>query len=83
MPLFLASSLTSSAIASGYGSMVAVAPLAANPDLYVGAPVTVTAAVELRYGATAFSIDRDRTKSAAQDILVLAPVLNAPVELNT
>jgi cytochrome c556 len=62
---------------------VAVSALTANPDLYVGAPVTLTAAVEQRYGATAFSIDQDRTKTAAHDILVLAPVLTAPVEPNT
>ena len=62
---------------------VAVSTLTANPDPFVGGPVTVTAAVEQRYGATAFSIDQDRSKSAAQDVLVLAPVLNAPVEPNT
>lgn len=62
---------------------VAVSALAANPDLFVGGPVSLTAAVEQRYGATAFSIDQDRTKTAAQDVLVLAPVLNAPVEPNT
>ena len=44
--------------------------------------VTLTAAVEQRYGATAFSVDQDRAKSAAQDVLVLAPLLNAPVEPN-
>lgn len=62
---------------------VAVSALASNPDLFVGGPVSLTAAVEQRYGATAFSIDQDRTKTAAQDVLVLAPVLNAPVEPNT
>jgi cytochrome c556 len=62
---------------------VAVSALTANPDLFVGGPVSLTAAVEQRYGASAFSIDQDRTKSAAQDVLVLAPVLTAPVEPNT
>jgi cytochrome c556 len=62
---------------------VAVSALTANPDLFVGGPVTLTAAVEQRYGATAFSIDQDRTRSATQDVLVLAPLLNAPVEPNT
>lgn len=62
---------------------VAVSALTANPDLYVGGPVSLTAAVERRYGASAFSIDQDRTRSAAQDVLVLAPVLSAPVEPNT
>ena len=62
---------------------VAVSMLTANPDLFVGGPVSLTAAVEQRYGATAFSIDQDRTKSTAQDVLVLAPILNAPVEPNS
>jgi cytochrome c556 len=62
---------------------VAVSTLTANPDLFVGGPVSLTAAVEQRYGATAFSIDQDRTNSAAQDVLVLAPLLNAPVEPNS
>ena len=62
---------------------VAVSALTANPDLFVGGTVSLTAAVEQRYGAAAFSIDQDRTKSAEQDILVLAPLLNAPVEPNT
>jgi hypothetical protein len=62
---------------------VAVSALIANPGLFVGGPVTLTAAVEQRYGAAAFSIDQDRAKSAAQDVLVLAPILNAPVEPNS
>ena len=62
---------------------VAVSALTANPDLFVGGPVSLTAAVEQRYGASAFSIDQDRTRTAGQDVLVLAPVLSAPVEPNT
>ena len=62
---------------------IPVSALTANPDLFVGSPVSLTAAVEQRYGATAFSIDQDRTKSAAQDVLVLAAFLNAPVEPNS
>ena len=61
---------------------VAASTLAANPDQFVGMTVTLTAAVDQRYGATAFSIDQDRAKSAGQDVLVLAPLLNAPVEPN-
>src|SRR6266545_3792094 len=60
---------------------VAASTLAANPDQFVGMTVTVTAPVDQRYGGTAFSVDQDRAKSAA-DVLVLAPLLNAPVELN-
>ena len=61
---------------------VAASTLAASPDQFVGMTVTLTAAVDQRYGGTAFSIDQDRAKSAGQDVLVLAPLLNAPVEPN-
>jgi hypothetical protein len=61
---------------------VAASTLAASPDQYVGMTVTLTAAVDQTYGATAFSVDQDRAKSAGQDVLVLAPLLNAPVEPN-
>jgi cytochrome c556 len=61
---------------------VAASSLAANPDSFVGMTVTLTAPVEQRYGSTAFSVDQDRTKSAEQDVLILAPLLNAPVEPN-
>ena len=61
---------------------VAASTLAARPDQFVGMTVTLTAAVDQRYGGTAFSIDQDRAASAGQDILVLAPLLNAPVEMN-
>jgi cytochrome c556 len=61
---------------------VSAGTLAANPDAFVGATVSLTAAVDQRYGSTAFSIDQDRAKSAAADVLVLAPLLNAPVDAN-
>ena len=61
---------------------VAASTLAASPDQFVGMTVTLTAAVDQTYGRTAFSVDQDRAKSAGQDVLVLAPLLNAPVEPN-
>ena len=61
---------------------VAASTLAANPDSFLGMTVTLTAAVDQRYGGTAFTVDQDRAKSAGQDVLVLAPLLNAPVEPN-
>src|SRR2546422_3407295 len=61
---------------------VAASTLAANPDQFVGMTVTLTAAVDQTYGGTAFSVDQDKSKSAGQDVLVLAPLLNAPVEPN-
>jgi cytochrome c556 len=61
---------------------VAVSAVVATPDAYVGRSVSLTAAVEQRFGATAFSIDQDTRKSST-GILVLAPVLTAPVEPNS
>jgi cytochrome c556 len=61
---------------------VAASTLAANPDPFIGMTVSLSAAVDQRYGNTAFSIDQDRGKSGGADVLVLAPVLNAPVEPN-
>jgi len=61
---------------------IAVSALIDTPDKFIGSSVTLTAAVEQRYGATAFSIDQDRAKSMP-DVLVLAPVLTAPLEANS
>jgi len=61
---------------------VAASTLAASPDQFVGMTVTLTAPVDRTYGGRAFSIDQDRAKSGDQDVLVLAPLLNAPVEPN-
>jgi len=61
---------------------VAVSSLVTTPDSYIGRTVTLTAAVEQRFGATAFSIDQDAKKTGAE-ILVLAAVLTAPVEPNS
>jgi len=61
---------------------VAVNALAANPDAYTVRNVSLTAAVEQRFGETAFSVDQDPRRNAAQDVLVLAPLLTAPVEPN-
>jgi len=60
---------------------VAVTVLTAKPDAYVGGMVTLTAAVDQRFGATAFSVVQGRAVNAAvRDVLVLAPVLTAAVE---
>lgn len=62
---------------------VAASTLAANPDAYYGESVTLTAAVEQILGRTAFSVDQDNTRSTGNDVLILAPRLNADVGLNT
>ena len=62
---------------------VAASTLARNPQPFYGEVVSVTAAVERQLSSTAFSVDQDRTKSAGQDVLVIAPRLTALVEPNT
>ena len=62
---------------------LAASTLAANPDPYIGEWVTVTAAVEQTLAPLAFSMDQDTTKSTGKEVLVLAPRMNSPVELNT
>lgn len=57
--------------------------LAAKPDAYFGENVTMMAIVDQSVSPTAFTVDQDKTKSTGKDILVLAPRLNEPVELNT
>src|SRR4029078_1183709 len=62
---------------------IAANTLAANPDPYLGRNVSLTAAVDQRFGSTACTVDQDKMKSGGQDVLVLAPLLNAPVEVNS
>jgi len=71
---------------------VAASTVSANLDRYVGTVVSMTAAVAQRYGATVFSVSQNRVSAAArpgspaaranagQDILVVAPLLTAPVQ---
>lgn len=59
------------------------ATLIDKPDSYYGESVTMMATVDQSLSATAFSMDQDKAASTGQDILVLAPRLNEPIELNT
>jgi len=61
---------------------VVASTVAANPDAYYGEQVTMTATVDQILSPTSFSMDQDRTKSTGKDVLVLAPRLNQPVDLN-
>jgi hypothetical protein len=61
---------------------LAASTLAAHPDQYYGEFVTVTATVDQSLSTLAFSVDQDKTKSTGNDILVLAPRMNAPVDQN-
>ena len=62
---------------------VAASTLAAHPETYYGERVTMTGAIEESLGKLAFSVDQDKTKTTEQQILVLAPRLNSPVDPNT
>jgi len=62
---------------------VVASTLAAKPDTFIGENVTMMATVDQTLSPTAFSVDQDKTKSTGQDVLVLAPRLNEPVEVNT
>lgn len=62
---------------------VPVTAIVAKPDAFVGGMVSLTAAVDQRFGATAFSVVQGRAAAGstdARDVLVIAPVLTAPVE---
>jgi soluble cytochrome b562 len=59
---------------------VATTALTAHADQYAGATVSLTAAVAQVYGATAFSVAQANQRDRAADVLVVAPVLTAPVQ---
>lgn len=59
------------------------ATLVEKPDAYYGESVTMMATVDQSLSPTAFSMDQDKAASAGLGILVLAPRLNEPLELNT
>ncbi|MGQ0732391.1 MAG: hypothetical protein ACT4QD_01915 [Acidobacteriota bacterium] len=56
--------------------------IAAKPDAFYGQVVSIYAAVEQRLTPTAFSVDQDKTKATGHEVVVLAPRLHEPVELN-
>jgi len=57
--------------------------IAKNPDQFLGQPVTVTANVETILSKSAFAIDqRVKGAPAGTPLLVISPILNAPVEQN-
>ena len=62
---------------------VAASTLAAHPETYYGERITMTGTVEQSLGKLAFSVDQDKTKTLEQQILVLVPRLNSPVDPNT
>lgn len=61
---------------------VAASSVAANPDPYVNEYVTMTGAVEANLSKTSFSVDQDKTKPTGKEVLVLAPSLQKPTDVN-
>ena len=62
---------------------VAANTVAGNPDSYIGQTVSVTAPVDRSLTRSAFVIDQDAAKSAALELLVIAPTLTAAVPPHT
>ena len=61
----------------------AASSIATKPESFYGQYVTVYATVEKSLSPTAFSVDQDKTKATGQEIIVVAPRLHEPVELNS
>jgi hypothetical protein len=61
---------------------VAASSVAASPDQYIGEYVTMTGAVEANLTKTSFSVDQDKTKATGKDVLVLAPTMQKPADVN-
>jgi len=68
---------------------VATSTIAANPDAYYGESVTMTAAVQQILSRTAFTVAQrtvgqaaNKAAGAGKDVLVVAPTLQRPVDLN-
>jgi cytochrome c556 len=59
---------------------VATSALTAHADQYAGATVSLTAAVAQVYGGTAFSVTQGNATDRAAEVLVVAPILTAPVQ---
>jgi cytochrome c556 len=62
---------------------IAASTLAENPDRYIGEQVSLAGAVDQHLTKLAFSVDQDKTKRTAKEILVLAKYLESAVDLNT
>lgn len=60
----------------------AASSIAAKPDAFYGQVVSIYAPVEATLTPTAFSVDQDRAKSTGQEVVIVAPRLHEPVQLN-
>ena len=59
------------------------ASLLAQPQLYIGQTVAVTAAMERTLTKTTFTVDQDSTKALPKDLLIIAPTLVSAAGANT
>jgi len=62
---------------------VAASSVMANPEAFYGNIVSLTAAVDELLSKSAFSVDQDRSKHAAQTLLILAPTMTGTVDVNS
>ena len=62
---------------------VAASSLVLMPDTYIGENVSMMCTVEAMLSKTVFTVDQDRTASTGKEVLVIAPYLQAAVDLNT
>jgi cytochrome c556 len=61
---------------------VAASSVANNPDPYINEFVTMTGAVEANLSKTSFSVDQDKAKATGKEVLVLAPNMQKPADVN-
>jgi cytochrome c556 len=61
---------------------VAASSVANNPEPYINEYVTMTGAVEANLSKTSFSVDQDKTKATGKEVLVLAPNMQKPADVN-
>ena len=59
---------------------VAASSVASNPEAHYGEYVSLTATVDEVLSRSAFSVDQDKSKHAAQVVLILAPTMNGTVD---
>lgn len=73
--------------AGGGGGAKPLVPMTASsllrdPQSHIGENVSLMATVDAILSKTAFTLDQDASKHTGQEVLVLAPTLNAPPDLN-
>jgi hypothetical protein len=62
---------------------VAASSIVDSPEAYYGQHVTLVGAVEEQLSDSAFTVDQDSHAQTGKELLILAPVLNGRLELNS